>query len=87
MWKRKESPTRLQRRIAAMATADLYSWADSSMFALGRSLTAWQRHGNPDDLQDAVAAVEALGALVSEMTRRIPSTGQRAAGPTLGTTQ
>jgi hypothetical protein len=64
------APDALQRRVAALPTGDLYTWADQAIFSLGQALTQNQRHRLPGALQEAGVAVRALGALVEELERR-----------------
>ena len=62
--------SRLERRVAKIATADLSAWADQALYGLGRDLSQWQRSGDSARLSDAEEAAEALLAVIREVRSR-----------------
>ena len=74
MWgKRKEAPSRLQKRISRLPEADLIAWGDQAIYSTGRYLTAYQRERLPEYLDEAQTGAEALLAVVEEIRRRAGS--------------
>lgn len=62
--------TKVEKRVSRIATPDLSAWAEQSLFAIGRSLAAWQRGGSDDVLAEAAEGAEALHAVLKELLRR-----------------
>lgn len=63
-------PSRLQKRVARIATVELIPWAEQTMYVLGRTLRDYDRTGEAPALDQAVEAAEALQAVVRELQRR-----------------
>lgn len=52
--------TAVDRRIAKMSVSELVSWADQSLFGIGRCMSDWQRFESPEALMEARMGAEAL---------------------------
>jgi hypothetical protein len=72
MFKKKEvrEQTKLEKRVSRIATPDLSAWAEQSLFAIGRSLSTWQRGGADYSLEEATTGAEALHVVLKELQRR-----------------
>lgn len=74
MRKKKNRPereqTKIERRVASLSTHDLTGWADQALFGIGRCMSDWSRHGNPDSLEEATLGAEALKAVIDELNKR-----------------
>lgn len=62
--------TKLEKRVAAMATADLLAWSEQAMFGIGKSLSSYQRNHVEADLDEALMGAEALHVVVKELKAR-----------------
>jgi hypothetical protein len=62
--------SKIEKRVEKIATPDLASWADQTLFSLGRGITQWQRNGEEFHLEEAEASAEALLVVVREIRRR-----------------
>lgn len=75
MWKRRPkisttTDSRVAKRVARLATPDLYVWSETCVLNLGRSLSEHQKAAEGFTLQDAKENAQALLALVEEIERR-----------------
>ena len=73
MWSRKTATTsdpRIERRVSKMARQDLIAWADQAIYSTGRSLSAYDREGDPALLEEAATGAAVLAAIVQEIKRR-----------------
>lgn len=73
MWSKKRSLTanpKIDRRVQKMARSDLMAWADQAIYSTGRSLTAFDREGDPAFLEEALTGADVLQAIVREIRRR-----------------
>ena len=62
-------PTKLQKRIAGVATPELVWWAENAMAQIGRNVVHHQRDGI-EALLDAEQSAEALLAIIQELKNR-----------------
>lgn len=60
-------PTKLEKRIASIATPDLIMWAENALFVIGKEIT---HRSNPNALDEAELGAEALLAIVKELKKR-----------------
>lgn len=66
-----EEAERILRRVQKIGTQDLMSWADQSLFSLGRTLSEYQRHGAVEDLAEARMSATALKVVIDDLYRRV----------------
>ena len=62
-------PTKLEKRIASISTPELITWAENSLFAIGRNIVHHQREGIEAILL-AEEGAEALLAITKELKKR-----------------
>lgn len=62
--------TRIEKRVSMLSTPDLVSWAETSLYSLGRNLQEWNRNDNEDALDEFVLGAEAYLAIAKELKRR-----------------
>jgi len=62
--------TRIEKRVSSLSTPDLVSWAETSLYSLGRNLQEWNRNGNDDALDEFLLGAEAYLAIAQELKRR-----------------
>jgi hypothetical protein len=62
--------TKLQKRIAGIPTPELVTWAENSLFVIGREVTGWLRTREPALLDEASLGAEALYEITLELKRR-----------------
>ena len=60
----------LEKRVAMIATNELVSWADQSLFAIGRGIGQYQKSNDPLDIHEARSAVDALSVVLAEIESR-----------------
>jgi hypothetical protein len=65
-----QQPTKLQKRVQKIGTADLILWAENALFVIGKNLTTWNRSMDKDLLEEAHMGAEALFAITTELKRR-----------------
>jgi hypothetical protein len=59
----------LEKRIASISTPELITWAENSLFAIGRNIVHHQREGI-DAITLAEEGAEALLAITKELKKR-----------------
>lgn len=73
-WKRKKwdkpFPEKIARRVARISTYDLTTWADQSLYELGRLLTIYERTQTKEALKELVLGAEAFHAVIEELNKR-----------------
>lgn len=62
--------TKVQRRVKTLPTVELVSWTDQIMYSIGKNLSAWQRSGNQDTLEEARLGGESLHAILDTLKER-----------------
>lgn len=62
-------PTKLQKRIAGISTPELVTWAENSLFAIGKNVVHHRRDG-VEMLYEAKMGAEALLAITEELIKR-----------------
>jgi hypothetical protein len=62
-------PTKLEKRVSGIGTAELIIWAENSLAVIGKGVVHHQRDGI-DGLLDAELGAEALLAIVRELKKR-----------------
>lgn len=62
--------TKIQKRIAKLPSSDLVSWAENSLYVVGKELTAWQKTKDNVLLNDVEIAAEVLNEIAKELKRR-----------------
>ena len=66
----KPFPEKIAKRVAKIPTADLASWADQSLFELGRCLNMYEKTREIYYLNEALMGVESANAVISELHKR-----------------
>jgi len=62
--------TKIQKRISKLPSSELVSWVENSLFVIGKEITAWQRSGEKQLLNEAELGAEVLYEIVKELQRR-----------------
>jgi hypothetical protein len=62
--------TKIEKRVANIATPDLVMWAENALFVIGKEVTHWMRDKNDDSLEEAALGAEALTAIIKELQKR-----------------
>jgi hypothetical protein len=62
--------TKLERRIASISTPELVTWAENSLYVVGKEVTGWLRTKDPLLIDEALVGAEALHAVVRELQFR-----------------
>ena len=70
MWKKKDSLTKVQERVSKIDTPSLTSWAENSLFGIGKCITSYQRSREAADLEEALLGAECLYAVMQELMAR-----------------
>lgn len=65
-----QSQTRLQKRVAQISTPELVTWAENSLFVIGKEVTGWMRTKDAALLDEADLGAEALYAITQELKKR-----------------
>jgi hypothetical protein len=63
-------PTKLEQRVSKIGTSELVSWAENSLYVIGKELTHFQKEHDQTMLDDALLGAEALTAIVKELMKR-----------------
>jgi hypothetical protein len=76
MWRSKEKKqerqrTRIEKRVDSLPSAELFPWAEQSIYALGRNLSGWQKTGDAFYLEEARVASEVVNTIVTTLNKRI----------------
>ena len=56
-----------------ISTPELVTWAENSLFVIGKEITGWQRTREDFLLEEADLGAEALYAITQELKRRAAS--------------
>lgn len=73
MWRKKslvQDDPKVVARVQKLVRSDLIAWADQAIYTVGRNLTAYERTGSPENLQEAYTGAQVLLAIVREVERR-----------------
>jgi hypothetical protein len=62
--------TKIEKRVANIATPDLVMWAENALFVIGKEVTHWMRDKNDNSLEEAALGAEALTAIINELKKR-----------------
>jgi hypothetical protein len=62
--------SKIEKRVASIATPDLVSWAENALFVIGKELTGWMKSKSPTQLDEALLGAEALLAIAKELKKR-----------------
>jgi hypothetical protein len=62
--------TKLELRVAKMATQDLTQWVDQALYSIGKNLTQWSKTQDNVFLQESHMGAEALLAVINELNKR-----------------
>jgi hypothetical protein len=62
--------SRVEKRVASIATPELVNWAENALFVIGKELTGWMRTKEPIQLEEALLGAEALYAITKELKKR-----------------
>lgn len=65
--------TKIQKRVGMISTPELVTWAENSLFVIGKEITGWQRTREDFLLEEADLGAEALYAITQELKRRAAS--------------
>ena len=63
-------PTKIQKRVANISTPELVTWAENSLFVIGKEVTGWMRTHDAALLEEADLGAEALYAITQELKKR-----------------
>jgi hypothetical protein len=66
----RQPQTKIEKRVASIATPDLVMWAENALYVIGKEVTHWTRDKNDDSLEEAALGAEALTAIVKELQKR-----------------
>jgi hypothetical protein len=66
-----QEPTKIEKRVATLATSDLASWADQALYGIGRYISSWQKSHDIADLKEAQIGAESLNAVLNELIKRV----------------
>jgi hypothetical protein len=66
----RQPQTKIEKRVANIATPDLVMWAENALFVIGKEVTHWMRDKNEDSLEEAALGAEALTAIINELKKR-----------------
>lgn len=73
-WRRKKwdkpFPEKIARRVARISTYDLTTWADQSLYELGRLLSIYERTQTKEALKELMLGAEAFHAVIEELNKR-----------------
>lgn len=61
--------TKLQQRVSGISTPELITWAENSLFVIGKNIVHHQRDG-VDAINEAELGAEALLAITQELKKR-----------------
>lgn len=64
---------KIARRVSRLRTGDLVTWADQSLYELGRLLGEYERGRSDSVMKDLVMSAEALHAVIEELNIRVHS--------------
>jgi len=62
--------TKMEKRVATIATPDLVMWAENALYVIGKEVTHWTRDKSDDALEEASLGAEALTAIIKELQKR-----------------
>jgi len=65
-----QSQTKLQKRVSQISTPELVTWAENSLFVIGKEVTGWMRTKEATLLDEADLGAEALYAITQELKKR-----------------
>jgi len=65
---------RIAKRVRRIPTNDLTTWADQSIYEIGRVLSIYERNRTPEASKELATAAEALHAVAHEINRRTTNT-------------
>jgi len=68
--KQEKEKTKLEQRVAKMATEDLIKWVEQALFSIGKNLNHWTRDRDIAFLIESHIGAEALLAVVNELKSR-----------------
>jgi hypothetical protein len=66
----RQPQTKIEKRVANIATPDLVMWAENALYVIGKEVTHWMRDKNEDSLEEAALGAEALTAIINELKKR-----------------
>jgi hypothetical protein len=70
----KPFPEKISKRVSRIPSADLITWADQTLYELGRLISIYQRVRTPEALNELVISAEAFHAVVEELNKRTNTT-------------
>jgi len=70
----KPFPEKISKRVSRIPSADLITWADQTLYELGRLISIYQRVRTPEALKELVISAEAFHAVVEELNKRTNTT-------------
>lgn len=62
--------SKIEKRVANIATPDLVIWAENALFVIGKEVTGWMRTKEAALLDEAALGAEALTAIINELKKR-----------------
>ena len=70
----KPFPEKIAKRVARISSYELTTWADQSLYELGRLLSIYERVRTPEAMKELITGVEALHAVIEELNKRTNTT-------------
>lgn len=68
--KQEREKTRVEKRVESLPTSELLPWAEQSIYAIGRSLSVWQKTKEDYSLEEARLGAEALHVIIETIVKR-----------------
>lgn len=65
---------KIAKRVSKIPTGDLTTWADQSIYEMGRLLSAYERNRTKEAMDELSTGAEALHAVVHELNKRMNTT-------------
>lgn len=65
---------KIAKRVSKIPTGDLSTWAEQSLYELGRCLSSYERHRTPESIKELADGAEAFHAVVHELNKRMTTT-------------
>jgi hypothetical protein len=66
----KPFPEKIAKRVARISTGELPTWADQTLYEMGRLLGIYERTRTPEAAQELATSAEALHAIIEEINKR-----------------
>ena len=75
MWRSKrikpDIPEQIYKRVSRLPQASITDWIDQALYSTSRCITAYQKTGDPGQLQEAYTGAQVIYAIVDDMVQRL----------------